>query len=68
MIAAAQIDAISPKRSALASYANAYAVAVQLRRATGRPQYVLRTGNPLQPFQVTSTGPTHRQALLTLIA
>lgn len=61
-------EAASPKRATLASYENAYAVAVQMRRATGRPQFVLRTGNPLQPFRVTRIGPARRQTLLTLIA
>lgn len=56
------------KPATLASYENAYAVGVQMRRETGRPQFVLRTGNPLQPFRVTSVDPDHRQTLLTLIA
>jgi len=62
------LRAASPKRAALASYENAYAVAVQMQRATGRPQFVLRTGDPLQPFRVTSIGPACRQTLMTLIA
>ena len=61
-------EAASPKRVALASYENAYAVAVLMRGATGRPQFVVRTGDPLQPFRVTSIGPARRQTLLTLIA
>jgi hypothetical protein len=58
----------SSKRAALASFDHAYAVAVRLRHATGRPQFVLRTGDPLQPFRVSSTGPERRQALMTLVA
>ncbi|MBB3357040.1 MULTISPECIES: hypothetical protein [unclassified Novosphingobium] len=61
-------EAAQPRRATLATYENAYAVAVQMRRATGRPQFVLRTENPLQPFRVTSIGPARRQSLLTLIA
>lgn len=68
MIAFTPIGAVSPKRAALASYANAYAVAIQQRTATGRPQFVLRTDDPMQPFRVSTIGPTRRQTLLTLIA
>lgn len=68
MTLVSSINMASPKRAALASYQNAYAVAVQMRRATGRPQFVLRTDDPLQPFRVTSVGPARRQTLLTLIA
>ncbi|WP_030539285.1 hypothetical protein [Sphingobium sp. DC-2] len=58
----------SSKRAALASFDHAYAVALRMRHETGRPQLVLRTGDPLQPFRVSSTGPQHRQALMTLVA
>lgn len=68
MTLVSSIDAASPKRAALASYENAYAVAVQMRRTTGRPQFVLRTDDPIQPFRVTSIGPARRQTLMTLIA
>jgi hypothetical protein len=58
----------SSKPTTLACFENAYAVAVQMRHHTGRPQFVLRTGNPLQPFRVTSNGPRHRRTLVTLVA
>ena len=58
----------SSKRAALASFDHAYAVALQRRRETGRPHFVLRTGDPLQPFRVSSTGPQRCQALMTLVA
>lgn len=58
----------SPLRARLASFENAYAVAVQKHRETGVPQFVLRTGNPLQPFRVTSTSPPSKSALMTLVA
>lgn len=60
-------DTGAPKAT-LATYENAYAVAVQRRRETGQPQFVLRTEDSVQPFRVTSTGPGRRQTLLTLIA
>lgn len=67
------ISAIPPqpgafKPATLASYENAYAVGVQMRRETGRPHFVLRTGDPSQPFRVTSAVPAQHQTLLTLIA
>lgn len=37
----------------LASFENAYAVAIQLREATGVDQFVVRTGNATQPFRVS---------------
>ncbi len=58
----------SPKRAQLASFEHAYAVAVQKHRQTGRPQFVLRTANPAQPFRVTSASSSRRNALMTLIA
>jgi hypothetical protein len=57
----------SSKRAALASYDHAYAVAVQKQRETGRPQFVLRTGDPLQPFRVSNSGPQRHQSVMTLI-
>ncbi len=44
----------SPKRARLASFENAYAVALRIREATGTDQFVYPTGNPLQPFRVTA--------------
>ena len=58
----------SPKRAQLASFEHAYAVAVQKRRQTGRPQVVLRTADPAQPFRVTSATSSRRKALMALIA
>lgn len=45
---------LSPKRARLASFEHAYAVATRLRCVTGRDQFVIRTGDPLQPVRVTS--------------
>jgi hypothetical protein len=62
--------AVSPPSSiptTLATFDHAYAVAVQKRRETGRPQFVLRTGDAFQPFRVSATGPKRDQSLMTLI-
>lgn len=59
---------ISGRRSALASFDHAYAVAVQLREATGAEQLVIRTGNSLQPFRVSRQEPRHPEEVLALVA
>ncbi|MBA4090253.1 MAG: hypothetical protein C0494_06640 [Sphingobium sp.] len=68
MIAATSTLSAPSARTTLATFDHAYAVAVQKRRETGRPQFVLRTGDPLQPFRVSATGPGRDQSLMTLIA
>lgn len=68
MTAATFTQTRSSKRAILASYEHAYAVAVQKHRETGTPQFVLRTGNPLQPFRVSGASPPSRSTLMTLIA
>ena len=54
-------------RARLASFAHAYAVAVRRRNETGDAQFVMRTGDPLQPFRVSSSLPEGREILLALI-
>ncbi|EQB16527.1 MULTISPECIES: hypothetical protein [Sphingobium] len=68
MIAAIPTPTGSSTPATLATFDHAYAVALQKRRETGRPQFVLRTGDPRQPFRVSATGPKRDQALMTLIA
>ncbi len=58
---------ISPTRARLASFEHAYALAVQMRRATDRSHFVVRTGNPLQPVRVTDLMPRDSGALLALL-
>lgn len=55
-------------RRTLASFENAYAVAVQLRENTGIDQFVVRTGNPAQPFRVSRREPQHPESVLALVA
>lgn len=59
---------ISAHRSTLASFENAYAVAVQLRETTGIDQFVVRTDNPLQPFRVSRRRPHDPRAMLAQVA
>lgn len=62
------MTALSPVRARLASFENAYAVAVQKRKSSGRHQFVLGTGDPLQPFRTTSKPPARFEQLLALVA
>ena len=58
----------SPKRRSLASFENAYAVAVQLRETTGIDQFVVLTADPVQPFRVSRREPRHPETVLALVA
>jgi hypothetical protein len=62
------MPALSPRREVLASFEHAYAVAVQRRCASGIPQFVIRTGDELQPFRVTSRRPDPDADLRTMVA
>lgn len=63
-----QPDTPSPLRARLASFDHAYAVALRLRRATGRLHYVVRTRDPLQPYRVTDRRPPQPDRTLAMIA
>lgn len=68
MTLAHQSEALSPHRARLASFDHAYAVALRLRRATGRLHYVVRTHDPLQPYRVTDRQPPQPDRTLAMIA
>jgi hypothetical protein len=59
---------LSSARSALAGFENAYSVAIQLRETTGVDQFVVRTGNPIQPYRVSRIAPNSPETLLALVA
>lgn len=59
---------LSPRRANLASFANAYAVAIRLRECSGVDQFVVRAGNPLQPVRITNLCPTNDQHTLAMVA
>jgi len=59
---------ISPLRAKLASFDHAYAVALRLRRVTGRLHYVVETRNPMQPYRVTDRQPPRPDRALAMIA
>ncbi|MBB5712824.1 hypothetical protein [Sphingomonas xinjiangensis] len=58
----------SPRRARLASLENAYAVAVRLREASGVDQFVVGTGDPVQPFRVAAELPTAPEMVLACVA
>lgn len=58
------VTTLSPRRSRLASFENAYAVAVQLRETTGTDQYVIGTGVPSNPSASAGASP-HCQGAFT---
>ena len=55
-------------RRSLASFENAYAVAIQLRETTGVDQFVVRTGNAAQPFRVSRQKPQAPETMQVLVA
>jgi len=57
----------SPLRARLASFEHAYAVALRLRTQTGFDQFVVRTGDPLQPVRVTPVAPASSDQLLAQV-
>ena len=54
-------------RRRLASFENAYAVAVQLRETTGVRQLIVRTEDPARPFRVPSREPLPTETVLALV-
>lgn len=59
---------LSPRRQLLSSFDRCYAVGVQRRRHSGVSQFILRTGNPLQPFRTTSRAPKRDESIVALVA
>lgn len=59
--------AISSRRAELASFEHAYAVALRLRRSTGQHQFVVRTGDPIQPFRTCHRPPRVRERTVALV-
>ncbi|HUD92508.1 hypothetical protein [Sphingobium sp.] len=51
------MQTLSPLRARLASFEHAYRLATRLRCATGARQYVVATGDMLQPVRVTDRLP-----------
>ncbi|RXR30884.1 hypothetical protein EQG66_00915 [Sphingobium fluviale] len=61
-------SALSPRLRHLSTFENAYRVAVQRRRSSGRDQFIVSTGDPVQPFRATSRWPESPERLLARVA
>jgi len=59
---------LSPLRCRLCDFDRAYALAIRIRETTGRHQFVLRTGDPIQPFRITETRPAMDEGLVLHVA
>ena len=68
MSACNRTPSLSPRRGQLASFAHAYRVAVQRRQCSGVNQFVVSTGDPVQPFRTTSQPPHCAEQLLAMVA
>jgi hypothetical protein len=62
------MKSVSFPRRHLATFDNAYAVAIRLKESTGADQYVIRTPNAAQPFRVLPSAPRDKRTLVSLIA
>lgn len=62
------MNTTSIPRRHLATFDNAYAVAIRLKESTGDDQYVVRTPNASQPFRVSPSAPRDMRTLVSLIA
>lgn len=54
-------------RARLASFPHAYAIALRRREHSGARQFVIRTGDPLQPVRVSTLPPADVDALVALV-
>jgi hypothetical protein len=61
-------DSLSPRRLDLCRWEHAYACAIQRYTTTGRDQFVIRTGNALQPFRVIETRPANDEDVILRVA
>jgi len=60
-------DPFSPPGT-LATFENAYRLAIRLGETTGRKQFVVRTSNPFQPFRIQPAPPANDDDVLVLVA
>jgi hypothetical protein len=61
-------DCLSPLRGKLSSFDHAYKIALNLRRATSVPHYVVHGMPPLQAYRVTTRPPPWPDRWLAMVA
>ncbi|BAI96658.1 hypothetical protein SJA_C1-18240 [Sphingobium indicum UT26S] len=59
---------LSPLRARLISFDAAYSVALAARAASSADHFIIRTGNPLQPYRVTTERPRDPSDVLARVA
>lgn len=62
------MNTITIRRRHLATFDNAYAVAVRLKESTGDNQYVVSNPDAAQPFRVLTSAPRDTGTIVSLIA
>jgi hypothetical protein len=62
------MNIVSNSRRHLASFDNAYAIAVRLKETTGTDQYVVKTPDASRLFRVSQGAPRDRRTIVSLIA
>jgi hypothetical protein len=68
MAALMSAEAISAKRRILCSRDNALRVATRMFDDLARPVSVIRTGNPLQPYRVSTAPTRHEHVELAMVS
>lgn len=59
---------LSPLRARLASFDHAYALAIRLSALSDHELFVVRTGNPIQPYRVTARPPANDEKMVLHVA
>lgn len=64
----ASAPSLSPRRNRLNGFEAAYKVAISACEASGIEHFIVRTGNRLQPFRVTSRLPRDASRVMARVA
>lgn len=59
---------LSPLRARLASFEHAYTLAVRLSILRDSDMFVVRTGNPVQPYRITTSAPANDEQMVFRVA
>ena len=59
---------LSALRARLAGFDHAYALAIRLSSLCDRDLFVVRTGNPIQPYRVTARPPVNDEQMVLRVA
>ncbi|WP_263588840.1 hypothetical protein [Sphingopyxis sp. GC21] len=59
---------LSPLRARLAGFDHAYALAIRLSSLSDCDLFVVRTGNPIQPYRLTAKPPANDEQMVLRVA